>query len=166
MGFKPDSVETLTFDLTTQGYDETKGREFDRQLMERVAALPGVRAASLASTAASSRGGRPARVPTRERRLCSKSSSPDIARSVISRTFLMSAAVMSAISSSRFKNAEVQTRRWPDSIMWKISRARGFGQILNQWIFCLADIVAYLKNGHNMTTASTGITGWTDLAPS
>ncbi|MDQ6651490.1 MAG: ABC transporter permease, partial [Acidobacteriota bacterium] len=48
MGFQPESVETLTFDLRTQGYDETKGREFARQLMERVATLPGVRAASLA----------------------------------------------------------------------------------------------------------------------
>ncbi len=48
VGFVPDGVETLTLDLRTQGYDETKGREFYRQLTERVAALPGVRAASLA----------------------------------------------------------------------------------------------------------------------
>ncbi|MGH8628885.1 MAG: FtsX-like permease family protein, partial [Gammaproteobacteria bacterium] len=48
MGFQPEGVETLTLDLTTQGYDEVKGREFNRQLMERVAALPGVHAASLA----------------------------------------------------------------------------------------------------------------------
>ncbi len=48
LGFKPEDVQTVTLDLRTQGYDQPKGREFYRQLMERVAALPGVRAASLA----------------------------------------------------------------------------------------------------------------------
>jgi predicted permease len=48
VGFKPQDVQTLTLDLRTQGYDQSKGREFYRQLMEQVAALPGVRAASLA----------------------------------------------------------------------------------------------------------------------
>jgi predicted permease len=48
LGFNPEGVETVTFDLRTQGYSEAKGREFYRQLMERVTALPGVRAASLA----------------------------------------------------------------------------------------------------------------------
>ncbi len=48
VGFMPDNVQTVTLDLRTQGYDEPKGREFYRQLTERVAALPGVQAASLA----------------------------------------------------------------------------------------------------------------------
>jgi len=48
VGFKPEGVETVALDLQTQGYDQAKGREFYQQLMERVAALPGVRAASLA----------------------------------------------------------------------------------------------------------------------
>jgi predicted permease len=48
LGFNPEGVETITFDLRTQGYSEAKGREFYRQLMERVSALPGVRSASLA----------------------------------------------------------------------------------------------------------------------
>jgi predicted permease len=48
LGFKPEGVETVTFDLRTQGYSEQKGREFFRQLAERLGGLPGVRAASLA----------------------------------------------------------------------------------------------------------------------
>lgn len=48
LGFKPDGVQTVGFDVVTQGYDETKGREFYRQLSERVAAIPGVQSASLA----------------------------------------------------------------------------------------------------------------------
>ncbi|MCA1627993.1 MAG: ABC transporter permease [Acidobacteria bacterium] len=48
-GFNPEGVQVVTFDLATRGYDETRGREFYRQLTERVRALPGVEAASLAS---------------------------------------------------------------------------------------------------------------------
>jgi predicted permease len=48
LGFKPEGVETVTFDLRTQGYTDARGREFYRQLMERVSALAGVQAASLA----------------------------------------------------------------------------------------------------------------------
>ena len=48
VGFRPWDVQTVTIDLSTQGYDQPKGREFYRQLMERVAALPGVRVTSLA----------------------------------------------------------------------------------------------------------------------
>jgi predicted permease len=50
LGFRPEGVQTVTFDLRTQGYDESKGREFYRQLVERVTALPGVAAVSLART--------------------------------------------------------------------------------------------------------------------
>lgn len=48
LGFNPEGVETVTFDLSILGYPEAKGREFYGQLMQRVNGLPGVRAASLA----------------------------------------------------------------------------------------------------------------------
>ena len=48
LGFHPEGVETLTFDLNTQGYKEAKGREFYRELQQRTAALPGVQSVSLA----------------------------------------------------------------------------------------------------------------------
>jgi predicted permease len=48
LGFHPEGVETVTFDLNTQGYKEAQGREFYRELQQRVAALPGVRSVSLA----------------------------------------------------------------------------------------------------------------------
>jgi predicted permease len=49
LGFVSESVLVLSLDLRSQGYSEEKGRQFYRQLTERVAALPGVEAASLAS---------------------------------------------------------------------------------------------------------------------
>lgn len=48
IGFKPEGVETVTFDLGTQGYTQAQGREFYKQLSERVSSLPGVSGASLA----------------------------------------------------------------------------------------------------------------------
>jgi len=48
LGFKPESVETVGFDLETQGLSAARGQEFYAQLIERVSALPGVRSASLA----------------------------------------------------------------------------------------------------------------------
>src|SRR6185312_1166351 len=48
LGLNPQGIETVTFDLGTQGYSDTKGKEFYRQLMERVSSLPGVSDASLA----------------------------------------------------------------------------------------------------------------------
>ena len=48
LGFHPEGVETVTFDLNTQGYKEPQGREFYREIQQRVAALPGVRSVSLA----------------------------------------------------------------------------------------------------------------------
>ena len=48
LGFHPEGVETITFDLKTQGYKEAQGRQFYRELQQRVAALPGVKAVSLA----------------------------------------------------------------------------------------------------------------------
>ncbi|MBA3320226.1 MAG: ABC transporter permease [Pyrinomonadaceae bacterium] len=49
IGFRPENVQLVSFDLRTQGYDKTKGQGFYRQLVERAAALPGVEAVSLAS---------------------------------------------------------------------------------------------------------------------
>jgi predicted permease len=47
LGFEPENVLEATFDLEFQGYDETKGREFYRQLIPRLAALPGVQSAAV-----------------------------------------------------------------------------------------------------------------------
>ena len=47
VGFEPDRLAILTFNLEMQGYDETRGRDFYATLLERARALPGVRAASV-----------------------------------------------------------------------------------------------------------------------
>ncbi len=47
-GFDPNHVYLATFDLSPFSYSATKGWEFDRQLLARVKALPGVQAATLA----------------------------------------------------------------------------------------------------------------------
>jgi predicted permease len=47
-GFDPDHVLLAAFDPFLSGYDETRGREFYRQLVERVRTLPGVQSATLA----------------------------------------------------------------------------------------------------------------------
>jgi macrolide transport system ATP-binding/permease protein len=46
-GFEVENGLIASFDLGLQGYDEARGRDFERRLLERVRALPGVRAASL-----------------------------------------------------------------------------------------------------------------------
>jgi putative ABC transport system permease protein len=46
-GFATENRLALSFNLEQEGYDETRGREFARQLLERVRALPGVQAATL-----------------------------------------------------------------------------------------------------------------------
>ncbi|MGH9843193.1 MAG: ABC transporter permease [Blastocatellia bacterium] len=45
-GFEMKNRLTLTINLEMQGYDETKGKAFARQAVERLAALPGVQSAS------------------------------------------------------------------------------------------------------------------------
>lgn len=47
-GFDTAHLLSASFDLKTQGYGEARGRELQRRLLERTAALPGVRAAALA----------------------------------------------------------------------------------------------------------------------
>ena len=48
LGFRPDRLTMLSFDLNLQGYDQARGLRFQKQLLERVRALPGVEGASLA----------------------------------------------------------------------------------------------------------------------
>jgi putative ABC transport system permease protein len=45
LGFKPDNVLEVSFSLALQGYDEAKGREFYRQIVERLESLPGAQSA-------------------------------------------------------------------------------------------------------------------------
>ena len=47
LGFRTDRLLMLYFNLGLQGYDEPHGREFARQLLEKVRALPGAEAAGL-----------------------------------------------------------------------------------------------------------------------
>ncbi len=47
-GFNPQNAVALSFDVGLQGYDDAKGRTFYRRVMERAAAIPGVR--SVAAT--------------------------------------------------------------------------------------------------------------------
>lgn len=49
LGFDPDHAVEAGFDLRIQGYDTARGREFQRQLVERVRVLPGVQAAGITS---------------------------------------------------------------------------------------------------------------------
>jgi predicted permease len=47
-GFHAESLVSMGFDLQAQGYDEARGRELYRRLLERLASFPGVRSATLA----------------------------------------------------------------------------------------------------------------------
>ena len=46
-GFDPQNAVALSFDVGLQGYDETKGRAFQKEVLERVRALPGVTSAAM-----------------------------------------------------------------------------------------------------------------------
>src|SRR5262245_66053468 len=46
-GFNPDHVVTLTMSLSSQGYDEAKGKQFQQQIIDRVSNLPGVKSAAI-----------------------------------------------------------------------------------------------------------------------
>ncbi len=48
-GFRPEQMVAMSVDVGLQGYDKTRGREFYRQLTERVAALPEVESVTLAT---------------------------------------------------------------------------------------------------------------------
>jgi predicted permease len=47
-GFDREHLLTATFDLDAEGYDETRGLDFQKRLVDRVASLPGVRSAAVA----------------------------------------------------------------------------------------------------------------------
>jgi predicted permease len=49
LGFSSENLMMASIDLGLQGYEEPRGRQFQRQLVERIRALPGVRSAALAS---------------------------------------------------------------------------------------------------------------------
>jgi predicted permease len=48
LGFNPDHVLNLTMDVSQLGYDQNRGTNFYRQVIERVRALPGVESAGFA----------------------------------------------------------------------------------------------------------------------
>ena len=49
-GFNPSNALTVSFDLGLQGYDQAKGEQFYRQVVERVESLPGVKSAALTTS--------------------------------------------------------------------------------------------------------------------
>jgi predicted permease len=49
-GFDTRNALELTFDLGLQGYDQEKGQQFYRQVVERVQSLPGVKSAAITSS--------------------------------------------------------------------------------------------------------------------
>ncbi|HTG16922.1 MAG TPA: ABC transporter permease, partial [Blastocatellia bacterium] len=51
LGFTPQHAGEVSFDLRLQGYDEARGREFQKRLLDRVRALPGVQSAGIADLA-------------------------------------------------------------------------------------------------------------------
>ncbi len=50
LGYRADSIAVMTFDPAQAGYSETRTRAFYRDLLDRVRAIPGVTAASLAQS--------------------------------------------------------------------------------------------------------------------
>jgi predicted permease len=50
-GFETEKMLVMSFDLGAQGYNETRGREFQRQVQARAETIPGVHSAALASSA-------------------------------------------------------------------------------------------------------------------
>ncbi len=49
LGFEPRHAASVSFNLALQGYDETRGHEFQRRLIEKVRAVPGIEAAGIIS---------------------------------------------------------------------------------------------------------------------
>ena len=49
VGFNPHSAVAITFDLGLNGYNEERGRAFERRLVEQLSALPGVESSAIAN---------------------------------------------------------------------------------------------------------------------
>jgi predicted permease len=49
LGFEPRHAAAVSVDLSLQGYDETRSREFQRRVLERVRSMPGIEAAGITS---------------------------------------------------------------------------------------------------------------------
>ena len=49
VGFDPDRAITLSLDLGLEGYDRTRGLDFQQRVVERLTAVPGIDAAAIAS---------------------------------------------------------------------------------------------------------------------
>src|SRR5262249_23384049 len=49
LGFDPERAVEMSFDLRLQGYESAQGREFQKLLLERVRALPGVESAGISN---------------------------------------------------------------------------------------------------------------------
>ncbi len=49
IGYQPHGLATVSFDLNMQGYDESRGREFQQRILDKVRQLPGVESAALAN---------------------------------------------------------------------------------------------------------------------
>jgi predicted permease len=46
IGYNPKGAVSASFDLNIQGYNEARGREFERRLLEKVRAIPGIESAA------------------------------------------------------------------------------------------------------------------------
>jgi len=47
LGFEPQHAAVLSYDFAAQGYDEERSRQFQRRLLDKVRALPGIKAAGI-----------------------------------------------------------------------------------------------------------------------
>ncbi len=48
-GFETEKLAVMTFDLGSQGYDQTRGRQFHRNVLERIRSIPGVKSTTFAT---------------------------------------------------------------------------------------------------------------------
>ena len=47
LGFEPQHAAVLSYDFAAQGYDEERGRQFQRRLLDKVRSMPGIEAAGI-----------------------------------------------------------------------------------------------------------------------
>ncbi len=50
LGFNPRNASVVGFDVALQGYDEARGREFRKRLLERVSSMPGIESAAFGNS--------------------------------------------------------------------------------------------------------------------